>query len=131
VPRGATGVTGPVHPTWRAVTRVTVSTAPTRWAAYPRTDCGTGMTREALAQVMAGDLQRIALYPARGFQCPHPMPLQVWDALRTLAAQGYGGHMMRAPASAGAGAAVLASPEQAYEGFQPGAPAYPECCTAT
>ena len=50
--------------------------------------------RLALADVletMAGDLQRVAVYPARGFQAFQVIPEAVWDALHVLVREGYGG----------------------------------------
>lgn len=36
-----------------------------------------------------GDLQRVAIYPARGFQTPQHMPRSVWDAAKDLVRAGY------------------------------------------
>ena len=48
-----------------------------------------------VVEVMCGDLQRIAVYPARGFQVWQEIPPPVWEALKTLVREGYGAHMMR------------------------------------
>lgn len=53
--------------------------------------------RLALADVletMAGDLQRIAVYPARGFQEYQCIPPPVWEALRVLIAAGFAGEQL-------------------------------------
>lgn len=39
--------------------------------------------------IMVGDLQRIRLYPARGFQIHQDIPDEVWDAYEQLVAAGY------------------------------------------
>ncbi|HEX7926675.1 MAG TPA: YdcF family protein [bacterium] len=38
---------------------------------------------------MVGDLQRLAVYPAKGYSEPQEIPPEVWDAFRFLAAQGF------------------------------------------
>jgi uncharacterized SAM-binding protein YcdF (DUF218 family) len=44
--------------------------------------------------IMVGDLQRIRLYPAKGFQIPQPIPDDVWVAFRELVAAGYDRHLV-------------------------------------
>src|SRR5690349_5601175 len=39
--------------------------------------------------IMVGDLQRIKLYPARGFQIPQDIPSEVWAAFEGLVRAGY------------------------------------------
>ncbi len=58
-----------------------------------------GYANDALAaddviSIMVGDLQRIRLYPARGFQIPQPIPDDVWLAFRELVAAGYDRHLV-------------------------------------
>ncbi|RPH35134.1 MAG: YdcF family protein, partial [Planctomycetota bacterium] len=43
--------------------------------------------------IMVGDLQRIRLYPGKGFQVPQEIPPEVWDAYRELVALGYDRHL--------------------------------------
>ncbi len=43
--------------------------------------------------IMVGDLQRIRLYPAKGFQIPQDIPPGVSDAYRQLIALGYNRHL--------------------------------------
>jgi uncharacterized SAM-binding protein YcdF (DUF218 family) len=55
-------------------------------------------TNETLSQddvigIMVGDLQRIRLYPAKGFQIPQEIPDVVWEAYRELVALGYDRHL--------------------------------------
>ena len=50
---------------------------------------------EKVINIMAGDLQRIKLYPAKGFQIHQEIPLQVWDAYERLVALGFDQHLMK------------------------------------
>lgn len=69
-------------------------------------------------ETMCGDLQRIAVYPARGFQVPMPIPADVWAALRLLVRAGFGGpQLIRAP-----GAPVGSRELEDYEGLAAEAP---------
>ncbi len=52
--------------------------------------------------IMVGDLQRIRLYPARGYQIPQEIPPPVWAAYRELVALGFNRHLC-APDDADAG----------------------------
>lgn len=67
-------------------------------------------------EVMAGDLQRIAVYPKRGFQAFQEIPVDVWAALKLLVREGYTRHLLRAPGAAAAEGAAAAAPES-YEGL--------------
>ena len=44
---------------------------------------------ERVIHIMVGDLQRIRVYPARGFQIEQEIPDDVWDAYERLVALGY------------------------------------------
>jgi uncharacterized SAM-binding protein YcdF (DUF218 family) len=44
--------------------------------------------------IMVGDLQRIRLYPARGFQIRQDIPNDVWDAYQELVRAGYDTHLL-------------------------------------
>jgi hypothetical protein len=46
--------------------------------------------------IMVGDLQRIRLYPAKGFQIAQDIPADVWNAYEELVAAGYDEHLARA-----------------------------------
>jgi uncharacterized SAM-binding protein YcdF (DUF218 family) len=55
-------------------------------------------TNEALSpdeviSIMVGDLQRIRLYPARGFQIEQEIPSEVWSAFEELVLAGYDKHL--------------------------------------
>ncbi len=51
--------------------------------------------RETMINIMVGDLQRIKLYPAMGFQIPQEIPVEVWDAYEMLVADGFDKHLVR------------------------------------
>jgi uncharacterized SAM-binding protein YcdF (DUF218 family) len=46
--------------------------------------------------IMVGDLQRIRLYPEKGFQIPQEIPDDVWTAYEELVRAGYHTHLVRA-----------------------------------
>lgn len=47
------------------------------------------ITMDAVINIMLGDLQRIKLYPAKGFQIYQKIPNKVWSAFETLVGLGY------------------------------------------
>jgi uncharacterized SAM-binding protein YcdF (DUF218 family) len=49
---------------------------------------------ERVIHVMVGDLQRIRLYPAKGFQIEQEIPDEVWQAYERLVALGYTGNLI-------------------------------------
>ena len=51
--------------------------------------------RETMINIMVGDLQRIKLYPAMGFQIHQEIPDVVWDAYEKLVAAGFDKHLVR------------------------------------
>lgn len=50
---------------------------------------GGELSEDDAIAIMAGDLQRIRLYPERGFQIPQEIPGDVWQAYEALVAAGY------------------------------------------
>ena len=50
---------------------------------------------EKVINIMAGDLQRIKLYPSKGFQIHQEIPSDVWDAYRKLLSLGYDKHLIK------------------------------------
>jgi uncharacterized SAM-binding protein YcdF (DUF218 family) len=52
------------------------------------------LTPADVISIMVGDLQRIAVYPARGFQVPQEIPDHVMDAFHQLVALGYDRHLV-------------------------------------
>ena len=47
------------------------------------------LTADDVINIMVGDLQRIRLYPPRGFQIPQEIPPEVWSAYDGLVKAGY------------------------------------------
>jgi len=59
-----------------------------------------GYSNETLSEVdvvsiMVGDLQRVKVYPEKGFQIPQDIPADVWEAFEALVAAGYNRHLVR------------------------------------
>jgi uncharacterized SAM-binding protein YcdF (DUF218 family) len=50
---------------------------------------------EKVINIMAGDLQRIRLYPAKGFQIPQHIPDDVWTAFEELVSLGFDKHLVK------------------------------------
>lgn len=50
---------------------------------------------ERVINIMAGDLQRIKLYPGKGYQVYQEIPQDVWDAFEKLVALGFDKHLMK------------------------------------
>ena len=50
---------------------------------------------EKVINIMVGDLQRIKLYPDRGFQIYQEIPDEVWAACESLISQGFNKHLMK------------------------------------
>lgn len=46
-------------------------------------------TKEDVINIMVGDLQRVKIYPGKGFQIAQDIPDDVWDAYNKLVALGY------------------------------------------
>jgi len=57
---------------------------------YPTPD----MPMEQVIDLMVGDLQRIKVYPARGFQIPQEIPDKVWTAYEKLVGWGFTRHLV-------------------------------------
>ena len=57
--------------------------------AYPTDE----IPMEKVINIMVGDLQRIRIYPAKGFQIPQDIPDEVWAAYERLIAWGFTGHL--------------------------------------
>src|SRR5262249_43405792 len=52
------------------------------------------LSADDVISIMVGDLQRIRLYPEKGFQIHQDIPDDVWDAYETLVAAGYDRHLV-------------------------------------
>lgn len=58
--------------------------------AYPNED----ISLEDVIHIMLGDLQRIKLYPKKGFQIYQEIPPDVWEAYRQLTDKGFTHHLI-------------------------------------
>ncbi|MGG9962483.1 YdcF family protein [Ferruginibacter sp. SUN106] len=58
---------------------------------YPTAD----IPLERVINIMTGDLQRIKLYPAKGFQVYQDIPVAVWDAFERLVQLGFDKHLVK------------------------------------
>ena len=56
---------------------------------YPTSE----MPMERVIDMMVGDLQRIRIYPAKGFQIAMDIPSDVWEAYEKLIGWGFTGHL--------------------------------------
>jgi uncharacterized SAM-binding protein YcdF (DUF218 family) len=52
------------------------------------------LSADDVISIMVGDLQRIRLYPEKGFQIAQPMPDAVWHAFLALVRAGYDRHLI-------------------------------------
>ena len=52
------------------------------------------LTADDVISIMVGDLQRIRLYPEKGFQVAQEIPDDVWEAFNTLVRAGYSRHLV-------------------------------------
>ncbi len=50
---------------------------------------------ERVIEIMVGDLQRIRIYPAKGFQIAMDIPDEVWEAYEKLIRWGFTGHLAK------------------------------------
>lgn len=70
--------------------RVRVTSPLLSFRDYPTND----IPAERVIAIMVGDLQRILVYPARGFQISQEVPPEVLAAYRELIARGYTEHLL-------------------------------------
>lgn len=61
---------------------------------YLKNHSNGALTEDEVVCIMVGDLQRIRLYPERGFQIPQEIPDEVWAAYEELVAAGYDKHLV-------------------------------------
>jgi uncharacterized SAM-binding protein YcdF (DUF218 family) len=71
--------------------RAIVTSPRISWDDYPTPE----IPRELVVHIMVGDLQRIRLYPERGFQVPQEIPAEVWSAYERLVELGYTRNLVR------------------------------------
>lgn len=54
-----------------------------------------GLSRDDVVSIMVGDLQRIRIYPERGFQIAQEIPTEVWAAFEELVYAGYDKYLVQ------------------------------------
>jgi uncharacterized SAM-binding protein YcdF (DUF218 family) len=52
------------------------------------------LSEDDVVSIMVGDLQRVKVYPEKGFQIPQDIPADVWEAFEALVAAGYNRHLV-------------------------------------
>ncbi len=52
------------------------------------------ISKDDVINIMVGDLQRIKIYPDKGFQIAQEIPADVWDAYKQLVTAGYTKHLI-------------------------------------
>ena len=66
-----------------------VTSAQVSFAEYLAEYASRELTGDDVVGIMVGDLQRIKIYPERGFQIPQEIPDEVWSAYEELVERGY------------------------------------------
>lgn len=61
---------------------------------YLKNHSNRALPEDEVISIMVGDLQRIKLYPEKGFQIPQPIPEDVWAAYEELVGAGFDGHLI-------------------------------------
>ena len=61
---------------------------------YLKEHSNRALSEDEIVCIMVGDLQRIRLYPEKGFQIPQEIPDEVWAAYEKLVAAGYDKHLI-------------------------------------
>jgi uncharacterized SAM-binding protein YcdF (DUF218 family) len=61
------------------------------FTAYPNAD----IPMESVINIMVGDLQRIKIYPEKGFQIYQEIPSPIWQAYEQLVALGFDKHLVK------------------------------------
>lgn len=56
--------------------------------------CREGLPMSDIIHIMAGDFQRILLYPSKGFMAPQEVTREAMDAFQYLTREGYTGHLI-------------------------------------
>ena len=67
-----------------------VTSPPIPFEAYPTEE----IPLDEVISIMVGDLQRIRLYPEKGFQIPQEISNEVWSAYETLVGAGFTSHLI-------------------------------------
>ena len=52
------------------------------------------LSKDDVVSIMVGDLQRLRVYPGKGFQIPQEIPDDVWRAYEELVEAGFDRHLI-------------------------------------
>jgi uncharacterized SAM-binding protein YcdF (DUF218 family) len=69
--------------------RVSVTSPQVSFEEYLKGYSNRALTEDDVVGIMVGDLQRVRLYPEKGFQIPQEIPADVWAAYEELVRAGY------------------------------------------
>jgi uncharacterized SAM-binding protein YcdF (DUF218 family) len=74
--------------------QVLVTSPQVSFAEYLDQYAAAELSRDEVVSIMVGDLQRIKIYPEKGFQIYQEIPDDVWAAYEELVAAGYDKHLV-------------------------------------
>jgi uncharacterized SAM-binding protein YcdF (DUF218 family) len=74
--------------------RVIVTSPQVSFDEYLTRYSNAALTADDVINIMVGDLQRVKVYPDKGFQIPQEIPDEVWRAFEELVAAGYTRHLI-------------------------------------
>lgn len=69
--------------------RVSVTSPQVSFEEYLKSYSNSALTEDDVVGIMVGDLQRLRVYPEKGFQIPQEIPADVWAAYEELVRAGY------------------------------------------
>jgi uncharacterized SAM-binding protein YcdF (DUF218 family) len=75
--------------------RVVVTSPQVSFGDYLEGYSNRALTEDDVVGIMVGDLQRVRLYPEKGFQIPQEIPADVWAAYEELVRAGYDKYLIR------------------------------------
>jgi uncharacterized SAM-binding protein YcdF (DUF218 family) len=75
--------------------RVVVTSPQVSFEEYLQNYSNRALTEDDVIGIMVGDLQRVRLYPGKGFQIPQEIPADVWAAYEQLVRAGYDKYLIR------------------------------------
>jgi uncharacterized SAM-binding protein YcdF (DUF218 family) len=75
--------------------RVAVTSPQVSFEEYLKNYSNRALTEDDVVAIMVGDLQRIRLYPGKGFQIPQEIPADVWAAYEGLVRAGYDKYLIK------------------------------------
>ena len=78
---------------WPGV-RVVVTSPQVSFEEYLKSYSNRALSEDDVISIMVGDLQRIRLYPEKGFQTRQEIPADVWAAYEELVGAGYDKHLV-------------------------------------